>query len=182
MAKREDIEKICEGKAVRIFGARTDRNTVSFVESYRNCGRKSCLRCRDRKNRPHGPYWNLNYPDSRGRTRTIYVGRKLPALTNKQLKVSFAEVYRYFQEVEEQKETIARHHEEVRRLKREIEALYEQMRQMRRSDRKRSSTRADKFFRQLVLKYHPDRPHSRHFTADDVMKDINQLYQQLVKS
>ena len=37
--KKERLQKICEGKEVRIFAARPpDIHTVTFVEAYRNCG------------------------------------------------------------------------------------------------------------------------------------------------
>jgi DnaJ-class molecular chaperone len=67
---------------------------------------------------------------------------------------------------------------EVQRLKSEIETLYEQLRISKKHAR-RSGAAPDKIFRELVNKYHPDRHHGRTFTAEDVMKDINRLWQKI---
>lgn len=174
MQKAEKIQEICNGKTVRIFSARKDHQTVSFVETYRNCGKKSCIRCRNKDARPHGPYWNLNYPDENGKTRTVYVGRKLPELAQKHLKVSFADVVHYYSENESQKKTIQRYQEDIGQLRIQMERLFEELRSFRRNKRKLSSS-AEKFFRNLVQKYHPDRNAKKVFPAEDVMKDINQL-------
>lgn len=149
---------------------------MSFVETYRNCGRKSCIRCRDKKSRHHGPYWNFNYADENGKTRTIYVGSKLPEIVYRLAKVSFADVLHYHEETGRLKASVERYLEERRNLKRQIEELYEQIRILNLPSQKKTAIRAEKFFKQLVLKYHPDRKQHATFTADDVMKDINQLF------
>jgi hypothetical protein len=174
MQRAERIQEICDGKSIRIFSARDEQLTVSFVETFRNCGKKSCIRCRDKEARPHGPYWNLNYPDETGKIRTVYVGRKLPELAQKNLKVSFADVIRYYSENENQKKSIERYQQEIRTLQIQLQNLFQELGSLRRNRRK-SSTSADKFFRSLVQKYHPDRNATQVFLAEDVMKDINQL-------
>ena len=175
MTHSNKIEQILRGKTVRIFSARADKNTVSFVETYRNCGKKSCVRCRDKEARPHGPYWNLNYSDENGKLQSLYIGRKLPSFAHNHHKVSFADVARYYTENENQKKSISRYQEEVRQLKTELIRLFEELRILRRRSTKKTSVRAERFFRNLVLKYHPDRNAARRFDAEDVMKDINQL-------
>jgi hypothetical protein len=174
MQSAEKIAEICNGKSIRIFGARDERLAVSFVETYRNCGKKSCIRCRNKEARPHGPYWNLNYPDENGKIRTVYVGRKLPELAQKHLKISFADVIHYYSENESQKKSIQRYQEEIKHLRIQIQHLFEELRSFRRT-RGKSSSAAEKFFRNLVQKYHPDRNAKQVFQAEDVMKDINQL-------
>ena len=49
---------------------------------------KNCQACKDKKKRPHGPYWNLNYTDERGRMQTAYVGKKLPDFVSGSHKVA----------------------------------------------------------------------------------------------
>lgn len=176
MSRANEIEKRCEGKAVRIFSARNETQTVSFVETYRNCGRKSCIRCRVKRARPHGPYWNLNFTDENGKPRTLYVGRNLPALAHRFSKVSYADVLRYHEENETSKAAIGRQQEQIKKMRNTIEELYEQIRILSRPSRKKTSERAEKFFKQLALKYHPDRTRGSFFSAEDVMKDINQLF------
>ncbi len=185
MSKAKKIEEICAGKTIRIFGARADRNTASFVESFRNCGRKECLKCADRTKRPHGPYWTLNYFDEHSRSRSLYIGRKLPELAGKHVKVTFADVLTLYRESEEHSEVLRRKNDEINRIKKQLESLYEELRATRRQARHGAASGSggpERFFRQLVLKYHPDRNSHRSFQAEDVMKDINQLYQKLVKS
>ena len=176
MKKMDQIEKICKGKNVRIFSARHEGESVTFVESYRNCGRRTCKKCKIKSSRPHGPYWNLNHTDEKGRVRTIYVGKKLPDLAFKHGKLLFSDVVRFYQENESQKETLTRFRAENVHLKREVERLFEELRSHRRSARIKPSGRAEKIYKQLVGKYHPDRNAEKSFTAEEVMKDLNQLY------
>jgi hypothetical protein len=182
MKNFEKIEKICKGKDIRIFSARPEvAESVSFVESYRNCGKRSCQKCKNPRNRPHGPYWNLNYDDGKGRTRTMYIGRKLPDVAFKHGKLLFSDVVRFYRENEMQKESLARYRSETLHLKRELERLFEELRSARRVSRSRPSARAEKIYKQLVGKYHPDRNAHRSFEAEEVMKDINQLYRQTLE-
>ena len=177
----EKIEKICKGKDVRIFSALGERDSVSFVESFRNCGKKSCSKCKNRRNRPHGPYWNLNYLDEKGKVRTVYVGKNLPETAIQHGKLLFSDVIRYHQESESSKASIAKYRAENLHLKREIERLFEELRSIRRSNRKKPPLKSEKIYKQLVLKYHPDRNAEESFPAEEVMKDINQLYRQLLE-
>ena len=177
----EKIEKICKGKHVRIFSVREDRESVSFVESYRNCGKRSCKKCRSKLQRPHGPYWNMNYMDEKGKVRTMYVGRKLPDLAFKHGKLLFSDVVHFYRENETQKETIARYRAETLQLKKELERLFEELRSTRRSNRLKPSGRAEKIYKQMVVKYHPDRNADKAFHAEEVMKDVNQLYRHLLE-
>ena len=177
--KKERLQRICEGKEVRIFAARPpDIHTVTFVEAFRNCGRNNCQACKDKKKRPHGPYWNLNYADERGRMKTAYVGKKLPDFVSGSHKVLFADVQRYWKLNEEYRESNIRHRMETQRLKLQIESLYEELRISKKQARKSGAT-PDKLFRELVNKYHPDRHRGTTFTAEDVMKDINRLWQKM---
>ena len=181
MKNFEKVEKICKGKDIRIFSARENRESVSFVESYRNCGKRACKKCKSRSERPHGPYWNLNYKDEKGRVRTLYVGQKLPGIAFKHGKLLFSDVIRFYQENEAQKETLGRYRMETIQLKREMERLFEELRSVRRSARARPSGKAEKVYKQLVLKYHPDRNAGQSFAAEEVMKDLNQLYRHLLE-
>ena len=180
MKNFEKIEKICKGKNVRIFSAR-DPESVSFVESYRNCGKRACKKCKNRSERPHGPYWNLNYKDENGRVRTLYVGQKLPDIAFNHGKLLFSDVIRFYQENEAHKETLGRYRLEAIQMKREMERLFEELRSARRSARAKPSGRAEKIYKQLVLKYHPDRNAHQAFAAEEVMKDLNQLYRHLLE-
>jgi len=177
MEKREKIDRICAGKTIRIFSARPDLNTVSFVETYRNCGKRSCVRCRDKRQRPHGPYWNLNYTDEHGKPGTLYIGRLLPEIARKHSKVLFSDVMEFYKERDRHEESVSRYRTQIGNLKLEIERLYEELRSAQRFQRKNITGKAQKFFRQLVSKYHPDRHGERTFLAEDVMKDLNQLIQ-----
>jgi hypothetical protein len=179
MDKRQLIEKICSNKTIRIFSARTDQNTVSFVESYRNCGNSSCTRCRLKESRPHGPYWNLNYYDEKGKLRTMYVGKALPQIAFYHKRIFFADVLAFYRQREEQQQVAARFETRISRLKQENEKLYEELRSAHHQLRKNGSGKADKLFRQLAAKYHPDRQTGKSFPSEEVMRDINQLYQLL---
>ncbi len=171
----EKIERICQGKAIRIFSAQSDRETVSFVETYRNCGR--CRRCRESNDRPHGPYWNLNYVDSEGKARTVYTGRLLPDLARKHGKVLFADVVQFYAERQRHEENARKYREQIAQLKRHIEDLYEGQRAAQPQFRKRRSGKAERVFRHLATKYHPDRHSGKRFEAEEIMTDINELYQ-----
>src|SRR5262245_35249067 len=95
--QNEMLRQICDGKEIRLFASRTARpKSVTFVETYRNCGQKSCKGCQDSTNRPHGPYWNLNYTDDRGKLRSMYVGKKLPDFLPGSHKVLFADIQRFW--------------------------------------------------------------------------------------
>lgn len=177
----EKIEKIISGKNVRIFSARDDSDNVSFVESYRNCGKKSCRKCRNKRNRPHGPYWNLNYTDENGKIRTLYVGKLLPDLAVKHGKLLFSDVVRFYQENESHKASLAKYQAEVLHLRKEVERLFEEIRSMRRSSGRMPSGKSEKIYKQLVLKYHPDRNSENTFSAEEIMKDVNQLYRHLLE-
>ena len=177
----EKIEKICKGKNVRIFSARTEEDSVTFVESYRNCGKRSCHKCRVKGKRPHGPYWNLNYSDDKGKLRTIYVGKKLPDFAFKHGKLLFSDVVRFYEDSENSKATIAKYHAEVLHLRKELERLFEELRSLKRSSRVKPAGKAEKIYKQLVVKYHPDRNAERLLDAEEVMKDINQLYRHLLE-
>jgi hypothetical protein len=181
MKNSEQIEKICKGKDIRIFSAREDRESVTFVESYRNCGRKFCKRCKNKRNKPHGPYWNLNYRDEKGKNHTLYIGRNLPDIALKHGKLLFSDVVRFYRESEIHKESLARSHAENSRLKKELERLFEELRTARRSYRSKAPVRAEKTYKQLALKYHPDRNPERSFYAEEIMKDLTQLYRQLLE-
>jgi hypothetical protein len=173
----EKLRQICDGKEIRVFASRSvPPKSVTFVETYRNCGRKSCVACHDRSKRPHGPYWNLNFVDERGKARSMYVGKKLPDFLPSSHRVVFADVQRFWRLNEEYREANLRHRAEVQRLKKEIETLYEELRISKRQGRK-SVGSPEKIFRELVNKYHPDRHRGKTFTAEDVMKDINRLWQ-----
>lgn len=173
----EKLRQICDGKEIRLFASRQAApKSVTFVETYRNCGRKSCVACQDRSNRPHGPYWNLNYTDERSKTRSMYVGKKLPDFLPGSHKVTFADVHRFWRLNEEYRDANLRHRAEVQRLKKEIETLYEELRISKRHVRKAAGS-PEKIFRELVNKYHPDRHRGKMFSAEDVMKDINRLWQ-----
>ena len=63
-------------------------------------------------------------------------------------------------------------------LNMQIESLYEELRISKKQARKSGAT-PDKLFRELVNKYHPDRHRGTTFTAEDVMKDINRLWQKM---
>jgi Family of unknown function (DUF6788) len=178
---QEKIEKICKGKNIRIFSVRDETASVSFVESYRNCGKKSCNRCKNRSKRPHGPYWNLNYVDEKGKVQTSYVGKKLPDIAFKHGKLLFSDVIRFYQDSESSKESIARYQAETLRLKKEVERLFEELRSVRRSARIKPANKADKIYKNLVMKYHPDRNSGKLFVAEEVMKDLNQLYRQMLE-
>jgi hypothetical protein len=177
----ERIERICKGKNVRIFSAQTEEESVTFVESYRNCGKRSCHRCRNKGHRPHGPYWNMNYADEKGKIRTMYVGKNLPDLAFKHGKLLFSDVVRFYRDSETSKATIAKYHAEVIHLRKEVERLFEELRAMRRSSRAKPSGKGEKIYKQLVVKYHPDRNSNRLIEAEEVMKDINQLYRHLLE-
>ena len=177
----EKIEKICKGKNVRIFSARTDEDSVTFVESYRNCGKRSCHKCRAKGQRPHGPYWNMNYTDEKGKPRTLYVGKKLPALAFKHGNLLFSDVVRFYEDSEANKATIGKYSAEISHLRKEVERLFEELRSMKRSSRIKPVGRAEKIYKQLVVKYHPDRNAERVIDAEEVMKDINQLYRHLLE-
>lgn len=182
MKNFEKIEKICRGKNIRIFSSlQKDLHSVSFVETYRNCGKRSCRKCKNKAHRPHGPYWNLNYTDDGGTSRTLYVGKNLPAVAFKHGKLLFSDVVRFYQESETNKEALARYRAQTLHLKREVERLFEELRSARRFSRARPSGRAEKTYKQLVLKYHPDRNADKNFHAEEVMKDLNQLYRQLLE-
>jgi len=177
----EKVEKICKGKNVRIFSARVDTENVSFVESYRNCGKKSCQKCKSRRIRPHGPYWNLNYTDEKGKARTIYVGKKLPDVAIQHGKLLFSDVVRYYQERESNSAALLKYRTENLHLKKEIERLFEELRSIRRSSSKKPSLKSEKIYKQLVVKYHPDRNAEKSFSAEEIMKDVNQLYRHLLE-
>jgi hypothetical protein len=177
MNVQKKIEAICRGKSLRIFSARDDRTSVSLIESYRNCGKRNCARCKRKSSRPHGPYWTLNYLDENGRPRTLYVGKRLPDIASPHSSVLFSDVLRFYAEREKHNELISRYKEEMERMKQEIERLFEEIRTLRRTDRRKNPVRTEKFFHQLVMKYHPDRNAHRTFHSEEVMKDINQLYQ-----
>ncbi len=177
MNRNERIRRICDGKEIRLFAARpAGPQSVTFIETYRNCGRKSCRLCKDGRKRPHGPYWNLNFTDERGKTRTAYVGKRLPDFLPGSHKVLFADVQRFWRLNDEYREANLRHRMEVERLKKEMEVLYEELRIARRHSRKTSGS-PEKLFRELVNKYHPDRHRGTTFAAEEVMKDINRLWQ-----
>lgn len=174
--RNEKLRQICDGKDIRLFASRQSApKTVTFVETYRNCGHKSCIACKS-GDRPHGPYWNLNYTDDRGKLRSMYVGKKLPDFLPSHHKVTFADVQRYWRLTEEYREANLRHRAEVHRLKMQIETLFEELRISKRHGRK-SAGSPEKIFRELVNKYHPDRHRGKLFPAEDVMKDINRLWQ-----
>ena len=176
-SENEKLREICDGKEVRLFASRQAApKSVTFIETYRNCGRKNCVGCQDRNNRPHGPYWNLNYTDDRGKMRSMYVGKKLPDFLPGSYKVTFADIQRYWRLTEEYREANLRHRLEVQRLRKEIETLYEELRISKRHGRKTAGS-PEKIFRELVNKYHPDRHRGKMFAAEDVMKDINRLWQ-----
>ncbi len=123
----------------------------------------------------------MNYTDEKGKVRTMYVGRKLPDLAFKHGKLLFSDVVRFYRENETQKETLARYRAETLQLKREVERLFEELRSARRSTRLRPSGRAEKIYKQMVVKYHPDRNADKSFHAEEVMKDVNQLYRHLLE-
>ena len=178
----EKIEKICKGKNVRIFSSVDNPvKSVTFVESYRNCGKKSCRRCKNKSARTHGPYWNLNYTDELGKMRTVYVGKKLPSFAFPHGKLLFSDVVRFYEENEAQKESLAKYRAETLQLKKEVERLFEELRSAKRSSRSKAPARAEKTYKQLVLKYHPDRNAGKSFGAEEVMKDVNQLYRQVLE-
>jgi DnaJ-class molecular chaperone len=106
----------------------------------------------------------------------MYVGKKLPDFLPGHHKVTFADVHRYWKLNEEYREANLRHRAELQRLKTEIETLYEELRISKRQGRKTAGS-PEKIFRELVNKYHPDRHRGKLFTAEDVMKDINRLWQ-----
>ncbi len=175
--QNEKLRQLCDGKEIRLFASRpASAKGVTFIETYRNCGRKSCLACQDRSKRPHGPYWNLNYTDDRGKMRSMYVGKKLPDFLPGTHKVTFADVHRFWRLNEDFRDANLRHRVEVQRLKKEIETLYEELRISKRHVRKTAGS-PEKIFRELVNKYHPDRHRGKMFSAEDVMKDINRLWQ-----
>jgi Family of unknown function (DUF6788) len=176
--QNERLRQICDGKDIRLFASRQSAaKSVTFVETYRNCGRKSCVACKDGDKRPHGPYWNLNYTDDRGKLRSLYVGKKLPDFLPSHHRVTFADVQRFSKLTEEYREANLRHRAEVHRLKAQIETLFEELRISKRHVRKPAAGSPEKIFRELVNKYHPDRHRGKTFTAEDVMKDINRLWQ-----
>lgn len=177
----EKIQKICSGKNVRVFSAIEEGDSVSFVESYRNCGKKSCHKCRTRKNRPHGPYWNMNYTDEKGKPRTLYVGKNLPDFAVQHGKLLFSDVVRFYQESETNKLTIAQYHAEILHLRKEVERLFEELRSIKHSRHIKPAGKAEKIYKQLVVKYHPDRNSDKSFQAEEVMKDVNQLYRHLLE-
>src|ERR1041384_936614 len=148
MTNKEKIQKICTGKSLRVFSSQTDDPSVTFVESYRNCGKKKCSRCRKKSGRPHGPYWTLNYTDDGGRIRTMYVGKELPEIAHHPA-VSFADVIRFYREGKSNRETIGRYQEELKRSKKEIERLFEELTSLRKASRQKAPQRAEKFFRHL---------------------------------
>jgi hypothetical protein len=111
----------------------------------------------------------------------MYVGRKLPEIAFKHGKLLFSDVVRFYQENESQKESIARYRAETFRLKKELERLFEELRNARRVSRKMPPYRGEKIYKQLVVKYHPDRNAHKSFEAEEVMKDLNQLYRQLLE-
>jgi hypothetical protein len=49
----------------------TEQGAVTFRREMVRCGKKGCTRC------PHGPYWYAYWREE-GRTRSRYVGKKLP--------------------------------------------------------------------------------------------------------
>jgi uncharacterized protein DUF6788/DnaJ-like protein len=177
----EKIEKICKGKNVRIFSARTDLDSVTFVESFRNCGKRSCHKCRIKGRRPHGPYWNMNYLDEKGKARTLYVGKTLPDFAFKHGKLLFSDVVRFYQDSEMNKAAIARYQAEILHLRKEVERLFEEVRSIKRTSKMKPAGKAEKIYKQLVVKYHPDRNAERFIEAEEVMKDINQLYRHLLE-
>ncbi|PWT90480.1 MAG: hypothetical protein C5B54_07105 [Acidobacteria bacterium] len=176
MANLERIEKICHGKTIRIFSAQQEEDTVSFVETFRNCGR--CLRCRESNQKPHGPYWNLNYVDTAGKPKTVYVGRLLPEIARKHSKVLFADVIQFYEDRGRHEEITKKYRDHIAQLKQQIEDLYENQRASKRQvKRGGSSGKLERVFRHLATKYHPDRHSGKRFEAEEIMKDINQLYQ-----
>src|SRR5262245_53945137 len=113
-SQNEKLRQICEGKEIRIFSSRQSApKSVTFVETYRNCGSKSCMGCKDRTKKPHGPYWNLNFSDERGKLRSMYVGKKLPDFLPASHKVLFADIHRYERLNEDFREANLRHRAEV---------------------------------------------------------------------
>jgi DnaJ-class molecular chaperone len=106
----------------------------------------------------------------------MYVGKKLPDFLPGHHKVTFADVQRYWRLNEDYREANLRHRAEVHRLKKEIETLYEELRISKRHGRKAAGS-PEKIFRELVNKYHPDRHRGKMFSAEDIMKDINRLWQ-----
>ena len=80
-----------------------------------------------------------------------------------------------------QKESLARNNAETLRLRKEVERLFEELRSARRSTRIKPTGRAEKVYKQLVMKYHPDRNAEKSFHAEEVMKDVNQLYRHLLE-
>jgi DnaJ-domain-containing protein 1 len=107
----------------------------------------------------------------------MYVGKKLPDFLPSHHRVTFADVQRYSKLTEEYREANLRHRAEVHRLKAQIETLFEELRISKRHVRKPAAGSPEKIFRELVNKYHPDRHRGKTFTAEDVMKDINRLWQ-----
>jgi preprotein translocase subunit Sec63 len=114
----------------------------------------------------------------------LYIGRRLPEFAHRHAKVSFADVLGFYRESEKHRELLQARQEEILRMKKVIETLYEDIRLLRRQGRHAGSHRpnVDRLFKQLVMKYHPDRNAHRRFEAEEVMKDINQLYQKLAKT
>jgi hypothetical protein len=52
-------------------------NGVTYRRQYVRCGRAGCRRCPP-QGPGHGPYWYGFYWDYRQRTRSFYVGKRLP--------------------------------------------------------------------------------------------------------
>lgn len=53
-------------------------NGVIYRQQYVRCGKPGCGRCPP-MGPGHGPYWYAFYWDYRQRTRSVYVGKTLPA-------------------------------------------------------------------------------------------------------
>ena len=51
---------------------------VIYRQQYVRCGKERCARCPP-QGPGHGPYWYGFYWDHRQRTRSFYVGKRLPA-------------------------------------------------------------------------------------------------------
>lgn len=94
-------------------------------------------------------------------------------------KVSFADVQRFYDLQDVHQEMLHRFNADKERLRKEIERLYEDLRLAQKAARRGVHASSDKTFKELVNKYHPDRHPGKMFSAEDVMKDINRLYQKL---
>ncbi len=59
-------------------GRRADTHGVIYRQQYVRCGKERCRRCPP-QGPGHGPYWYGYYWDYRQRTKSFYVGKRLPA-------------------------------------------------------------------------------------------------------